>query len=269
LNQHTLPRQMLTRNHEMAKPVLWHFRFSHYNEKARWALDWKRVPHVRRAVPPGPHAQQIMELSGQRAVPVLEWDGRVIPDSTAIIAALEAAHPAPGLYPSDPRERDRALALEEFFDEELGPHVRRLTFHTILPDRTFAIALFTEGFGPELHGFYDQAFPMIEQVMRTEMQIDDAGVAESRRKVSAALDRIEHERNGRDHLVGNRFSVADLSAAALLAPFIVPPEFPYSHPGPQPAGFEAMRGEFTAHPSCAWALDIYRHHRGSSAEVTS
>jgi len=22
-------------------PVLWHFPISHYNEKARWALDWK------------------------------------------------------------------------------------------------------------------------------------------------------------------------------------------------------------------------------------
>ena len=33
-------------------PVLWHFRISHFNEKARWALDWKRVPHVRRAVLP-------------------------------------------------------------------------------------------------------------------------------------------------------------------------------------------------------------------------
>ena len=212
-------------------------------------------------------AQQIMDLSGQRAVPVLEWDGRVIPDSTAIIAALEAAHPAPALYPSDPRERERALALEEFFDEELGPHTRRLAFHTILPDRTFAIALFTEGFGEKLRGFYDQAFPMIEQVMRTEMQIDEAGVAESRRKVSAALDRIHHERDGRDHLVGSHFSVADLSAAALLAPLIVPPEFPFSYPEPRPAGLEAMRGEFTAHPSCAWALDVYRRHRGSSAEI--
>jgi len=24
-------------------PVLWHFPISHYNEKARWALDWKGI----------------------------------------------------------------------------------------------------------------------------------------------------------------------------------------------------------------------------------
>jgi len=34
----------------MAPPALWHFPISHFNEKARWALDWKRIPHVRRAL---------------------------------------------------------------------------------------------------------------------------------------------------------------------------------------------------------------------------
>jgi glutathione S-transferase len=251
----------------MKLPVLWHFRFSHYNEKARWALDWKGIPHVRRAVAPGPHAQQMLELSGQRAAPVLEWDGRVIPDSTAIIATLETAQPTPALYPDDAGARARALVLEDFFDEELGPHTRRLAWHTLLPDRAFCLALFTDGLGSEVRAFYDTAFATIAQVMRREMRIDDAGVAESRPKVAAALDRIARERDGRDYLVGDRFSVADLSAAALLAPFLVPPEFPYSFPEPRPAAFEALRAEFTSHPSCAWARAIYARHRGTSAEA--
>jgi hypothetical protein len=33
-------------------PTLYHIEISHFNEKARWALDYKRVPHVRRAPPP-------------------------------------------------------------------------------------------------------------------------------------------------------------------------------------------------------------------------
>ena len=35
------------------KPVLWHIEVSHYNEKARWALDHKGIEHERRAPPPG------------------------------------------------------------------------------------------------------------------------------------------------------------------------------------------------------------------------
>ena len=37
-----------------ATPVLWHIEISHYNEKARWALDYKGVEHERRAPTPGP-----------------------------------------------------------------------------------------------------------------------------------------------------------------------------------------------------------------------
>src|SRR5262249_57994767 len=36
-----------------AVPVLWQFRQSHYNEKARWVLDWKRIRHVRHSLSPG------------------------------------------------------------------------------------------------------------------------------------------------------------------------------------------------------------------------
>ncbi len=76
-------------------PTLWHFRLSHYNEKARWALDWKRLPHRRRALLPGPHLPVVWWMTGQKAVPVLWLDGEVISDSTRIIAALETRRPYP------------------------------------------------------------------------------------------------------------------------------------------------------------------------------
>jgi hypothetical protein len=31
----------------MSAPVLWHISFSNFNEKARWALDYKQIAHVR------------------------------------------------------------------------------------------------------------------------------------------------------------------------------------------------------------------------------
>src|SRR4051794_37684197 len=115
-------------------PVLWHLKVSNYNEKARWALDYKRIPHVRRAVVPGRHARIAAKLSGGTTLPVLVLDGRAVGDSTRIIAALERCHPEPPLYPSDPAERARALELEDFFDEQLGPHSRLLALHHMLPD---------------------------------------------------------------------------------------------------------------------------------------
>src|SRR3954470_6159108 len=84
------------------------------------ALDYKTVPHERKAIEPGRHIKVARQLAGTRTMPILRLDGRCIADSTLIIDELERRWPEPPLYPSDSAEFVRALALEEFFDEELG-----------------------------------------------------------------------------------------------------------------------------------------------------
>ena len=200
----------------MAPPVLWQFRFSHFNEKARWALDWKGIAHVRRSLLPGFHVPRVLWMTGQKSLPVLVLDGETIHDSTRIIERLERLRPEPALYPADDAERRRALALEDFFDEELGPHVRRALFHELLPETEFAAAAFTLGFGPGTRRLYRALFPALRVVMRADMKIDDARTARSREKVLGALDRLEAELQPSGYLVGERFSVADLVCAAVL-----------------------------------------------------
>ncbi len=108
-------------------PTLWQYSFSNYNEKARWALDFKGIAHRRRSLMPGgPRA--MMFSRGAGTIPVLDLDGRRIIDSTAIIAALEERRPEPALYPADPEERRRAIELEDFFDEHAGHDMRRVGF---------------------------------------------------------------------------------------------------------------------------------------------
>src|SRR5215212_12001340 len=82
-------------------PVLWHIELSHYSAKARWALDYKGIPHVRKAPVPGLHAMTALRVTrgAQRRLPVLVLDRRAVGDSTAIIEALEAYQPEPALYP--------------------------------------------------------------------------------------------------------------------------------------------------------------------------
>ena len=100
-------------------PTLWHISISHFNEKARWALDYKQVPHTRRAVSvPGLliPASMLLTRGASHTFPLLELDA-----ADAIVAALEERYPERPLYPADPEQRRRALELEDFFDEELGP----------------------------------------------------------------------------------------------------------------------------------------------------
>jgi glutathione S-transferase len=79
-------------------PLLWHIPFSHFNEKVRWALDFKGIPHRRRCLGPD-YLIKAWRATGHGTLPILFLDGAPVGDSTAIIAALEERQPEPALYP--------------------------------------------------------------------------------------------------------------------------------------------------------------------------
>jgi glutathione S-transferase len=58
----------------------------------------------------------VRALSGQELVPVLEHDGRVIADSTRIVEYLEELRPDPPLLPRDPARRAETRVWVEWFD---------------------------------------------------------------------------------------------------------------------------------------------------------
>ncbi len=250
----------------MADPVLWQFKYSHYNEKARWALDFKRIPHVRRSLLPGAHVPRVLWMTGQKLVPVLVLDGKAIADSTRIIEALERVQPEPRLYPRDERDRARATALEEFFDEELGPHLRRTWFYEVMPDADYTVAQIAVGWGAATQRVYRAVYPILSAIMKAGMKIDAAGAEVGRQKVQAAFDRIEAEVQPSGYLVGDAFSVADLTAAALFSPLVMPPEFPYPLLTPLPQSAATYRDAVAGRPGFQWVAEMYRRHRGTSME---
>lgn len=245
------------------RPVLWQLQISHYNEKVRWALDYKRVAHTRRSMMPGAHRLITRRLAGVVTSPVMQFEDCAVGDSTAILQALEERYPDPPLMPDDPDERQRALDLEEFFDEELGPHIRRAVYFELLPYPDMVIPLFTDGATGASRAMLRASFPVLRIGMRRLMNIYEEPAARSRDKVTAAVDRLEAELDGNDYLVGGRFSVADLSAASLLYPLALPPEFPYTSPRFEdlPEGARAFIGELRERPGARWVAEMYRRHR--------
>jgi glutathione S-transferase len=246
-------------------PVLWHLKVSNFNEKARWALDYKRVPHVRRAAVPGLHRGIARKLGGGDTFPVLVLDGEVFGDSTQIIEALEQRHPEPPLYPPDPAERRRALELEEFFDEELGPHVRLLTVQHMLPDAELTTGAFFQDLGAARRLGARIAFPAVRRRFVTTLGIDERSVALAWDKLHVAGERFSAELQPSGYLVGGTFTVADLTLAALLAPPVAPKQFPYPQPQrdhPLLAPLCEMLAE-----ACLldWTREMYARHRRTSA----
>ena len=251
----------------MDLPVLWHLKVSHYNEKARWALDFKRVPHVRRAVDAGFHRGTARRVSGGDTLPVLVLDGRGIGDSTRIVAELERLHPEPALYPADPEERRRALELEEFFDEELGPYTRMLIVHHLQPDADLMLRTFTPDLGRAQRLVARATWPRVRRRLNSDFGIDEASVDGAFAKLRTAGDRFRAELGPGGYLVGPGFSIADLTLAAMVAPVIAPEEFPYTQPQRDHPRLEPVRAALGESGILDWAYGIYARHRGSSAEV--
>lgn len=244
-------------------PTLWHIPISHYSEKTRWALDHKGIAYDRRAPFPGVHIPVALWLTRGRCptLPVLELEGKRIGDSTVIIAALEERFPEPRLYPADAEERRRALELEEVFDEELGPAIRRYAFHQLRQDHELFARLSARmaprplaRFG-RLGGAYGRGYTALRFGAASA-----AGAERGRAKVEAALDRLEAELDGGDYLVGDAFTVADLTAAALLYPLVLPPEGPLVLDR-IPEDYDRFRAGMRARRGFGWVQEMFARHR--------
>jgi glutathione S-transferase len=245
-------------------PVLWHLEISHYNEKARWALDYKGVEHVRRAVTPALQEFRARRLRAGRTVPILEMNGRAIGDSTKIIEEVERRWPEPPLYPADSEERRRALELEDYFDEQCGHDARRVLFSDNLAEPEKFLTMLYGADYPRL-GLLKTVSPVFFRVVKRRFDIRPETVEESREKVRAAFDKVESGVGPSGYLVGDSFTVADLTAASILAVIVMPPEFPYIklHPEQRTAQSRRFRDSLKERPGFRWVEGMYARHRGT------
>lgn len=246
----------------MAELELHQFPYSHFNDKARWALAYKGVEHRRVNYLPGPHIPAIRSLSGQPQTPVLRIDGEVVAGSAAIIDRLERAFPTPALYPVAPENRTRALDWQSRWDASVGPAVRTALFSVLIDEPAYLCRIFSDGKGRLKRALYRASFPVARPMIAKGNGVTSAAaVAAAFDTTEAALDELAAAVRGSGYLAGDAFSVADLTAAALLAPLCEPPCVDMQRPGPAPPAMRALLERFATHPAIAWTCEQYARHR--------
>jgi len=252
----------------MDTPLLWHIPLSHFSEKARWALDYKHIAHHRQVLGPD-YLIRAWRATGRGTLPILFLHGLAIGDSTHIIAVLEEHYPEPPLYPGDAAARQRALALEDYFDEQLGPALRAAMVTPLFRhDPDLALRGLTTGMPDKAYRMLRPLVRIFPAFYRFRHKISDANLEADRATVNAALDRIEQERQGGAYLVGDAFTVADLTAAAMLGALLQLPEMQYPLRVELPPYLEEYRATVLQHAATQWVAGIYRLHRGRSTEVS-
>ena len=103
--------------------------------------------------------------------------------------------------------------------------------------------------------------------MSAQFGIDADGVERALEKVRGAGRRFQLELRPSGYLVGDGFTVADLTLAALLSPAVAPVEFPYPQPQRGHPSLAPVREVLEEHGLTDWTREMYSRHRGRSAEV--
>lgn len=247
----------------MDAPVeLLQFLYSPYNEKLRWALDYKQVPHRRRSLLPGPHLPWLRKRTGQTATPVLRLDGRYLHGSAQLLEAVEARWPEPALLPRDAGERRLCLDIQRRFDEDWGPRMRRALLDPIIADAAYFTAVFGADHPAYVQALYRLVFPLARPLVRKANGIVNAdSVQDGVDAADEAYAFVARRSSATGYLVGERFTVADLAAASHLAMFAEPRHPDTWRPRPVPEALAVRQLRWQAHAGRAWVHRIYQQHR--------
>jgi glutathione S-transferase len=259
--------------------TLYQLHWSHYVEKVRWALDYKGVAWSAVDVDPfTKHQMQHLQCkttldSGRQmhTVPMIhdEATGTDVGESSEILAYLERTYPTPALYPAEATEREDVARWMLWLDSTLGLAARRLAYTQIALEYP---GLLAELFVPHIVGagggrsFKGRlAGAILAGVLTRRFRFQHNRADRVFERLEECLLIAAQRLSARDCLVGEQFTAADLTLAALLQPAMLVPFF-RDHPRLQRLfGWRAR--QLQAHrraPQSGYeaALDDARRRRG-------
>ncbi len=247
--------------------TLYQFPISHYCEKIRWALDHKQLDYRVVNLLPGFHISTAKKLTGRASVPILKHDAKAIRNSSDIIDYLDETFPQHQLTPTDETQKQDALTWEKYADQQIGAHVRRVCYHTLLEHPALVVPFFTAGgpwYGPLV---IRPLFSSLRGKMRKMMNINAASARESQQLVVQAIDKVHAHLQGRRYFVGDQFSRADLAVASLLAPLCRPQGYGLDWP----QGYPEPLAQFVEEQSekLAWVNRLYQQCRPQGTSQAS
>jgi glutathione S-transferase len=208
---------------------------SHYCDKARWALERCDVKYREE-----PHLQGFSWFAGKAAggsryLPVLVTDDGIWSDSTDIVAWADGGRGI--LVPVDPTQREQALSFEDRFDEVLGWHSRSWFYYRVFQNiplilryGSYSVPRFQARVLPIVR-------PLIVAMIRSRFDIDEASHRKSLHVVENVFaDVAKRLADGRRFLMGDEFTVADLTFASMASPMLMPEN--YGIPVPPPGEYD-------------------------------
>ena len=253
--------------------TLYTFAMSHYSEKIRWTLDACHFDYKEVVMTPVAHLTPAWRMGGKGAttLPILRAEkaggGKVlVQDSTAILRWLSRNLGPLPVLPVEPVLYDEVMSIEDRFDA-IGQDVARLLYFTGFDQKEKIIEMWTRHASKGETRFIRLFYPLIKWGFKRRLKITAAQAKRSEQRIQQALAWLEGRlSDGRLFLVGGQLTVADITAASLLAPLAAPKEHAvYGTPDysrrMMPPGL-AWRED---RPGLAWVRRLYATQRLASS----
>lgn len=213
-------------NSQLSEFRLITFPVSHYCEKARWALTRLNIPYIEERHAPLFHRLATGRVGG-KTVPVLIAEGKAFINSTEILKYLDTiASGDAKLYPADPDLLKQVEALETRFNTQLGTATRVWAYSYTLQTPKLVKRRFTYGVPFHEQVAFPIVFPLVSAIVRRNFNVTPERALQAYEQIRQIFETVgKLLADGRPYLVGNRFSAADLTFAALSMAVVRPPEY--------------------------------------------
>ncbi len=159
---------------------------SPYVRKVALVLEEKALPYELIQLSPHTEHSEFRAASPFGKIPALADGDYHLADSSAIVAYIEATHPAAPLLPAEPRARGKAMWFDEFADTILFGAGIKILFHRFV--------------GPKL----------------LKVPVDEAIAAQGEAEMPAIRAWLESVAPAEGWLLGETFSLADYAVASAL-----------------------------------------------------
>lgn len=203
------------------------FPVSHYCEKARWALTLADISYIEERHAPLFHRLATARVGG-KSVPVLIAGAQAFTDSTDILKYLDTFAPEDAkLYPSAPGNLRQVEELEALFNQKLGTATRVWAYSYTLHNPKLAKCRFTYGVPLHERVLFPIVFPLVSSMIRRQLDVTTEAATNAHAQITRIFEAVGNllDDGGRTYLVGERFSAADLTFAALSTAAVRPPEY--------------------------------------------
>ncbi|MGB0873134.1 MAG: glutathione S-transferase family protein [Solirubrobacterales bacterium] len=236
---------------------------SHYCEKARWALERAGIDYEEERHLQGFHHYYAKRRGGDFTTPVLVFpDGRPsIGQSSEILRWVnEQLDDDQKLYPLEIASRVRAT--EHWLDATLGPDGRGWLYGEILDDARLIERYGLDGIPANERRVFWGVFKLFKPYLAARIRVQ--GTQADQQSVRDVFDEIaDRLADGRRYLMGDQFTAADLTFAALSAAVILPRNYGVELPplDSLPTSLRSSIEDFRAHPAGEFALRMFAEER--------